>query len=187
MRLPITCTSPLKKGLLSALLSLWLPYVQAVSLNFSAVIQPGTCSFSLSAGTVNLGILSMSSLQPATLVDAKPFTLAVSNCRGIDAGLTPVVSITGSGVNQGSRWLFRAADSEAHNVGVMLIKSSVMPDYSTKEVMSGDTVALAKPGSVPSNQDLSFYAGATCVNAASCSNIGTGALLARITFSLDYR
>lgn len=187
MRLRIAYPRAFTQGLIAGLIGLWMPYLQAVQLNFSANIIPGSCTFSLSEGTVDLGTLSTSGLQPETLLAAKSFTLAVSNCSGSAQNLTPVVSITGDGMSQDGRWLFRAADSAARNVGVMLVNSPVMPDYSSSEVKSGDTLPLAVPGSVPGNQNILFYAGATCGSAASCASVGTGSLLARITFSLDYR
>lgn len=187
MHLPIFCPSTLVKGLLLIRLSLWMPYVQAERLNFSATIMPSTCTFSLSEGILDLGVLPLFSLKPQTLFAAKPFTLKVSNCSGIQAGLLPVVSITGDGkMSRGGRWFFRAAGSTAKNVGVMLVNSSVMPGYSSTEVKSGDTIALGQPGRVPANQNHSFYAGAMTDEVRSDS-IGAGTLIARITFSLEYQ
>ena len=187
MLLPIIYPNTLKKLLLSGLLSLWIPSVQATQLNFSAVIAPATCTLSLSEEMINLGSLFAPSLQPATLVSAKPFTLAVTNCRGTQTVLTPVVSVTGDGAMQDGRWLFRSEDSAANNVGVMLVNSSVLPTYSSSEVKNGDTLPLATQAGLPTNQNLSFYAGATCGNAAGCTNVGVGTIVARIIFSLDYR
>ena len=187
MRLPITYPKALANVVLPGLLSLWIPATQAVQLNFSAVLSPSTCTFSLSEGTVSLGDLSVSSLQPATLVGARPFTLRVTNCSGIEETLTPVVNITGDGITQDGRWLFRSADSVASNVGVMLVNSSVMPDYSRPEVKNGDNLPLTAQAGRPTDQNIAFYAGATCGGASGCANVGMGTILARVTFSLDYR
>lgn len=184
MHLPILCPSTLVKGLLPILLSLWMPYVQAERLNFSATIMPSTCTFSLSEGILDLGVLPLSSLKPQTLVAEKPFRLNVSNCSGIKADLLPVVRVTGAGrMGRGGHWLFREADSTAENVGVVLINDS----HNRIEMKHGDTIALGRPGLVPVDQSLSFYAGATCDGMKACTEIGAGTLLARITFSLEYQ
>lgn len=175
-------------GLLFGLLGLWGKGVQAAQLNFFATVMPGTCTFNLSQSTLNLGTLMINTFQPSTLVGAQPFTLSVTNCSGTDALLTPVVSISGDGVTQDGRWLFRASDSIASGVGVMLVKTSVMPNYSDPEVKNGDALTLAAQGVNPVDQDISFYAGATCGGSVvGCESVGSGAFTARILFSLDYR
>jgi type 1 fimbria pilin len=156
---------------------------QAVTLNFSAVLTPGTCTFDLDKSTLSLGYISSKLMLPATLVAAKPFTLKVSRCSGIDPALTPVVSVTGDGVDQGGKWLFRDTSSTAAGTGVMLVKTSSPPDYSATETKNGDTFALAKRGENPVDQDMTFYAGLTC---GVCASVAAGKVTARITFSLDY-
>jgi type 1 fimbria pilin len=164
------------------------PSATAYTLNFSARLMPGTCTFNLSQATVELGTLTVGAFQPSTLVGSRPFTLSVTNCRGTDASLTPMVVINGEGSLQDGRWLFRASDSTTSSgIGVMLVRSNVMPVYSDPELRSNDTLDLAAQGVNPLNQDISFYVGATCGSGASCTNINSGQLIARVMFELDYR
>ena len=175
-------------GLLLGFCGLWGKSAQAVQLNFSATLMPGTCTFNLSQSTVDMGTLMINTFQPATLVAARPFTLSVTNCSGTDVSLTPKVVITGDGLTQDGRWLFRASDSTTSNgIGVMLVKTETMPVYGTPEVKQNDTIDLAPQGVDPANQDISFYAGATCGNGTGCIAVGSGQLIARVLFSLDYR
>lgn len=187
MHLPLIYLKALLSVILPGLLLLWIPSTQGVQLNFSAVIVPVTCTFNLSEGTVNLGAISSDLLQPATLVAATPFALQVSNCSSVVGSLTPVVNVSGDGITLDGRWLFRSADSVASNVGVMLVNSSVTPNYSSPEVKNGDSLPLMVQASLIPNQNITFYAGATCGSATDCSHVSSGAILARITFSLDFR
>lgn len=160
---------------------------QAVTLNFSANLTTGTCTFNLDKSALNLGVFSPRELQPATLAGAQPFTLAVTACSGTALNLTPVVNITGDGVTQDGRWLFRAADSAVSGgVGVMLVKSSVPPTYSATEVKNNEDIALAAKGVNPADQSLTFYAGMTC-GSSGCANLPVGTLTARVLFQLAYR
>lgn len=159
---------------------------QAVTLNFSAFLTLGTCTFSLDKSTLKLGTISLRELQPSTIVAAQPFTLHVQDCTGTDASLTPVVNITGEGSIQDGRWLFRSPDSVATGMGVMLVKTTVPPAYSATEVRDGDDIVLAAMGNDPVNQDMTFYAGASCGN-TSCTALQTGSLTARVLFNLAYR
>ncbi|WP_337262275.1 MULTISPECIES: fimbrial protein [unclassified Serratia (in: enterobacteria)] len=165
--------------------SVTLP-VWAVTLNFSALLMPGTCTFSLDRSTLVLGAIIQQQLKPATLVAAQPFTLRVQDCSGTNAALTPVVSITGDGVTQDGRWLFRTADSEATGVGVMLVKTDTQPSYSATEIKNNDYITLAAQGVNPVDQSLAFYAGMTC-GSTGCGSVQVGGVTARVTFSLAYR
>lgn len=160
--------------------------VRAVTLNFSAVLMPGTCTFSLDKSILPLGTVTQPQLQPATLVAAEPFTLRVQGCSGTDAALAPVVNITGDGMTQDGRWLFRATDSVATGVGVMLVKTDAPPPYSATEVRNNDDIPLAAKGVNPVDQNLMFYAGMTC-GSTGCGSVQVGGLTARVTFSLAYR
>lgn len=159
---------------------------QAVTLNFSAILMPGTCTFSLDKSTLALGEISLAQLRPATIVDPQPLTLRVQDCSGTDASLTPVVNISGDGLTLDGRWLFRAADSVARDVGVMLVKTDEPPVYGSTEVRNGDDIILAAQGDDPVDQNLTFYAGVTC-GSAGCTSQQLGSLVARVTFNLAYR
>ncbi|MBL5825951.1 fimbrial protein [Serratia fonticola] len=161
--------------------------VQAVKLNFSAKLVPGTCSLSLDKSTLELGTVMQPSLQPATLLAVQPFTLTVQDCNGNQGTLlTPVVNVSGDGVNQDGRWLFRAQESTTNSVGVMLVKTNVPPSYGETEVKNGDDIPLSAKGVNPANQNLTFYAGITC-GSSGCASPQAGVLTARILFSLAYR
>jgi len=162
--------------------------VQADTLTFSARLMPGTCTFTLTRATVDLGTLMVGEFQPSTLVKPQLFALTVGNCSGTDASLRPLVVITGDGAIQDGRWLFRASDSTASSgIGVMLVKTSVVPVYSDTEVRSNDVVYLAPTGVNPGNTNIYFYAAATCGSGARCTNISSGQIIARVMFELDYR
>ncbi|WP_114194426.1 fimbrial protein [Edaphovirga cremea] len=163
--------------------------LQALVLNFSATLTPGTCTFSLDKSTLVLGSLSLSQLQPATLLVTRPFTLIVQDCSGTDASLTPVVNVSGDGITRDSKWLFRSGDSSASGVGVMLVNKSTPPSYSDTEIKNGDGIPLAGVGVDPLNQNLTFYAGVTCGGSSGCASaqLGAGTLTARVLFNLAYR
>jgi type 1 fimbria pilin len=160
---------------------------QAITLNFSAMLTSGTCTFDLDKSTLFLGHVSTTQMKPTTLLATQPFTLRVTRCIGADPTLTPVVSVTGTGMDQGGKWVFRENSSVATGAGVMLVKTSTPPDYSAAETKDGDTFPLAPTGTVPGDQSHTFFAGLTCGSAATCGRTTVGTLTARIVFSLDYR
>ncbi|MFT8211353.1 MAG: hypothetical protein ACMZI0_13690 [Symbiopectobacterium sp.] len=49
------------------------------------------------------------------------------DCNAGGNSQLPVVNITGTGVTQDGKWLFRSPVSTASNVGVMLVKTNVPP------------------------------------------------------------
>lgn len=170
------------------LLAMTITSTQAITLNFNAVISPGTCTFNLDKSNVSLGYVPKSEMKPSTLVAVQPFTLSVTHCSGAGAALTPSVHIAGEGSTLGGKWLFRQAESTANNTGIVLIKTDTPPAYSEPEVKDGDTFALTKvPGTTPTDQSHTFYAGLACGDTVSCSSVTTGKATARIIFSLDYR
>ncbi|WP_145558777.1 fimbrial protein [Yersinia mollaretii] len=160
---------------------------QAVTLNFAAVLNPGTCTLSLSQNILSLGSISQHQLIAGALLGAKPFDLNVESCTGSHASLTPKVNISGEGKTQGGKWLFRSGDSVASGMGVMLVKTETPPNYSQTEVQNGDDISLAAQGSVSSNQRMTFYAGVTCGDGLECNSLQPGELNARVLFNLVYR
>ncbi|WP_024910928.1 fimbrial protein [Chania multitudinisentens] len=158
---------------------------EGVVFNFSATINPGTCTFSLNNHQLALGSIAGAQLQPSSLQLIQPFSLIVQNCRGTDANLTPMVHVSGEGVTRSGKWLFRSSDSKAQGVGVMLVNAAMPPVYSDTEVKVGDDIPLAGKGINPRDQDVTFYAGITC--GASCADLQPGKLTARILFNLAYR
>ncbi|AHG22651.2 hypothetical protein Z042_04320 [Chania multitudinisentens RB-25] len=160
----------------------------SVTINFSAVLNPGTCTFSLDKSTLALDSTHLTQLTPATLQAAQPVTLTVQDCSGTDASLTPVVNVSGDGITRDTRWLFRSSDSTASNVGIMLVKTNAPPSYSSTEVKNGDDIPLAGMGVNPLDQNIMFYAGISCGGAECVSTPPTpGSLTARILFDLAYR
>ncbi|MFZ1872506.1 MAG: fimbrial protein [Chania sp.] len=188
MRSTITCrkkSSLLMLVTLSALMSKSAP---AVTLNFSAVLNPGTCTFSLDKSTLTLDSINLSQLTSSTLRVAQPFTLMVKDCSGTDAVLAPVVDISGDGLTQDGKWLFRSSDSTASGMGIMLVKTDVTPSYGDIEVKNGDNIPLAAAGVNPPDQNIKFYAGITCGSLACASGpLSPGTLTARVLFNLAYR
>ncbi|VFS47209.1 P pilus assembly protein, pilin FimA [Budvicia aquatica] len=160
---------------------------QAVTIDFSAMLMPGTCTFSLSQSTLSLGTVTHSQLIAGKLLNIAPFTLNVVACSGSDSSLTPMVNITGEGMFHGGKWLFRSSDSEASGMGVMLTRTDSPPNYNQAEVKHGDDIPLAARGSVPRDQQMTFYAGVTCGNGSECTTQGLGELKARVVFNLEYR
>lgn len=159
---------------------------QAIELKFSAVLTPGTCTFELDKSTLSLGYFSLSQMTPATLTGNQPFTLTVKDCTGTDPALTPVVNITGEGTDLASKWVFRTSGSTSSNVGIMLVKTDMPPDYSSAAVKDADSFPLAGMGAIPTDQTHTFYAGLTCGDAATCAKATVGSVTARIMFKLDY-
>lgn len=160
---------------------------KAETINFSAFLTEGTCTFNLNKTMLELGTISFSELQPATLVRAQPFTLIISGCTDNASHLTPMVNITGEGITQDGRWLFRAADSTTGDtVGVMLVKSRVPPTFNDTEVSNDSDIPLAAKGKTPPDQSQTFYAGVSC-GTTGCASLQAGKLTARIVFQLNYR
>ncbi|WP_222436576.1 fimbrial protein [Serratia fonticola] len=159
----------------------------AITLNFSATLFNGTCSLNLDKSTLPLGSVSLAELKPAQLLIAQPFTLSVTDCTGSDGGsLTPVVIMTGAGVSQDSRWLFRTAGS-ANGAGIMVIKSDSLPAHSQPEIKTGTVLPLAAAGKVPVAQSHTFYAGVSCMSTTRCTDVGTGAITASLMFVFAYQ
>ncbi|MHA7847364.1 fimbrial protein [Serratia sp. D1N4] len=188
MRSIITCHKSTLLLTMWALSALVGAPAQAVTLNFSAILNPGTCTFSLDKSTLALDSVHLSQLAPSTLQAAQPFTLTVQDCSGTDAALAPVVNVSGDGIARDSKWLFRSSDSTTSGVGVMLVKTDVPPGYGSTEVKNGDNIPLAAAGVNPLDQNIRFYAGITCGSLACTSERPTpGTLTARVLFNLAYR
>ncbi|WP_447888140.1 fimbrial protein [Serratia fonticola] len=160
---------------------------QAVTLNFTAVLADGTCTLSLDKSTLPLGAVSYSQLRPNQLVAPQPFTLSVQDCTGAMGGsLKPVVTITGTGVTQDNKWLFRNAGS-AKGAGILVIRSNSIPDYSQPEIKNNGTIALANAGQIPINQAFTFYVGASCGGSTGCATIGLGEVTANLMFTFAFQ
>lgn len=188
MRSTINCRKKSFLLLALALSVLGSVSAQAVTLNFSAVLNPGTCTFSLDKSTLALDSINLAQLTPSTLQVAQPFTLIVKDCSGTDAILAPVIDISGDGLTQDGKWLFRSSDSTASGIGVMLVKTDVTPGYGDLEVKDGDNIPLAAAGVNPPDQNIKFYAGITCGSLACASgSLSPGTLTARVLFNLAYR
>ncbi|WP_411753400.1 fimbrial protein [Serratia sp. (in: enterobacteria)] len=164
--------------------------VQALTLNYSAQINQGTCQISLDKTQMHLGTVELSALR-GTLVAAQPFTLRVRACSGeYQPGLTPAIKVTGEGLSRDGKWLFRsAADSVAQGIGIMLIKSDTPPSYGQKPVANGDFLDLAAKNIIPADTDLNFFAGMACGSVADCqaASVKPGRVSARIVFDFVYR
>lgn len=176
--------------ILVGILGLFLvaPFSSAVILNFSATINEGTCTLSLDKSALSLGDISMSSLTPNTLVSAQPFTLQITDCQGKSSNdLRPVVQISGSGVTQDNKWLFRQNTGSSVGAGILVIKSDAPPSYSQSEVNNGTTYPLAAGGKTPTNQEFSFYAGVSCGGSIGCSVINPGIVTAKLLFEFNYQ
>lgn len=159
--------------------------VPAVTINFSAVLTDGTCTLSLDKSTLPLGTLSQAQLRPGQLNVQQPFTLFVQDCTS-GGSLTPQVTITGNGVTQDNKWLFRNAGS-AEGVGIVVIQSATVPAYSQPEVKDGTIITLANVGQIPANQALTFYAGASCGGSTGCASTGMGGVTASLMFTFAYQ
>jgi type 1 fimbria pilin len=160
----------------------------AVTLNFSATIMPGTCSLSLDKSVLPLDEMSQARLRSGVLLNSQPFTLKAGNCDGVaTAGLQPVITVSGEGVNQDGKWLFRSSDSSAGGGGVMLVQSANMPNYNSNEVKPADYYPLAAVGQIPVGKDLPFFAGISCGGSTGCATVKPGKVIARITFTFAYR
>ncbi|MBP1038854.1 type 1 fimbrial protein [Serratia fonticola] len=163
--------------------------VQAVMLDFSAVLTDSTCRLSLDKSTLRLGGIEKSQLRPNQLVAPQPFTLSVQDCTGSAGGsVKPVVTIAGTGTTQDGKWLFRNAGSAA-NTGILVIQSATanVPDYSQPEVKNNSVLSLANPGQIPVNQTFTFYAGASCGGSTGCAAVATGDVTATLMFTFLYQ
>lgn len=161
--------------------------VRAVTLNFSATLTDGTCTLSLDKSTLSLGAVSLSQLRPNKLAAPQPFVLSVQACTGSGSStLKPAVTVTGSGSFQDGKWLFRNAASTT-NAGVLVIQSISVPDYSQPEVKNNGLISLGNPGDVPADQQLTFYAGASCGGSSGCSSVTMGDLTATLMFTFAYQ
>lgn len=178
------------KCILAGTLGLFLvvPPTSAIILNFSATINEGTCTLSLDKSALSLGDISQNSLTAETLVSAEPFTLQVTDCQGSSVkGLVPIVKVTGTGVTQDNKWLFRQDTSSSSGAGILVIQSNSVPNYSQSEVKNGATYPLAAGGQTPLNQELSFYAGVSCGGNSGCSVVNTGVVTAKLLFEFNYQ
>lgn len=160
---------------------------RAVTLNFSATLTDGTCALSLDKSTLPLGTVSLSQLRPNNLAAPQPFVLSVQECTGSGSSmLKPELTVTGSGSFQDGKWLFRNAASTT-NAGVLVIQSVSVPDYSQPEVQNNGVISLGNPGDVPADQQLTFYAGASCGGSSGCASVTTGDLTATLMFTFAYQ
>lgn len=160
---------------------------QALMLNFSAVLTNGTCTLSLDKSTLSLGTITKSQLRANQLVAPQPFTLSVQNCTGeAGTGLKPVVTITGNGVTQDNKWLFRNAEA-ARGTGIVVIQSATVPQYSQSEIKNNTVLSLAGAGQIPANQTFIFYAGASCGGSSGCTTVATGGVTANLMFTFAYQ
>lgn len=170
---------------LALLLAVLLPkalQADVVRLDFRAVLSNGTCTLNLDKSTLPLGQLHTSMLKPNTLVNAQPFTLQVSACKGSRL----VVKVIGDGVMQDGKWLFRHKES-AKNVGIMVFKTSIEPRHNMKEVVNGDAFELDGAPSTPNDQNHTFYAGVSCGGATGCESPGSGDVTATLMFSVAFQ
>ncbi|MFV8908426.1 fimbrial protein [Serratia fonticola] len=159
----------------------------AITLNFSAVLTDGTCTLSLDKSILPLGTINQSALRPNQLVAPQPFTLFVQNCTSQQgSNLQPTVNISGSGVTQDNKWLFRQAGS-ATGTGIVVIQSQSVPDYSQPEVQNNTVLPLANAGQTPVDQAFTFYAGASCGGSTGCASLATGEVTATLMFTFAYQ
>ncbi|HBN0910106.1 type 1 fimbrial protein [Escherichia coli] len=161
--------------------------VTATTLNFSAVLTNVTCSISLDKSLLSLGSISIGQFRPETLINVQPFILSVQNCAGTAGGSDiPIVMIRGEGITQDNKWLFRKSDS-ANNVGIMVIKSDVSPSYNQPEITNETALTLSAAGKIPTDQQYTFYAGASCGGTSGCSNVEVGSVTASLYFTFEYQ
>lgn len=161
---------------------------KAVTLNFSASIVQGTCSLSLDKSVLPLGEISQSRLRSGSLVNLQPVTLNASNCIGASGGTQqPIITVTGPGLSQDGKWLFRSDDSDVGGAGIMLVQSPTPPTYMDTEVKTGDAFPLAAIGQAPVDTVLPFYAGISCGGKTGCATVKPGSLTAHIVFQFAYR
>lgn len=169
------------------LIMAWIKPVQAITINFEATLGDGTCTLSLDRSTLPLGTILLSQLRANSLVSPSPFTLSVRNCSGFtNASLEPAVRVTGSGVTQDNKWLFRNTGS-AKGTGILIIQSDSVPNYASDEVRNGTRLILKKAGAVPVDQTFTFYAGGSCGGSTGCSTTEPGRVTATVMFTFEYQ
>ncbi|SNY79865.1 fimbrial protein [Enterobacter sp. CC120223-11] len=185
MRLVLGCHRPVL-ALLLGCFTVGITQVQAVILNFSAVLTDGTCSLSLNKSTLALGTISKSQLRPNQLTAPQPFVLSVHSCTGQAGGsLKPVVTVTGNGVTQDNKWLFRSAGT-AQGTGILVIQSDTLPAYNQQEVRHDSVLSVGNTGHV-ADQTLTFYAGMSCGGTTGCAAVTTGDVTAQLMFTFAYQ
>lgn len=155
------------------------------TLNFSAILSNATCSINLDKSALSLGDVSLGQLRNLKYVSAQPFKLSIRNCLPISSGAYSI-TISGKGNLQDRRWLFKNEASETGG-GIMIIQSDRKPGYSDKELKNGDTIPIGDEGITPTDQDINFYAGASCGESSGCSTINLGEISATVMFDLFYR
>lgn len=160
---------------------------QAAIVDFSAQLTKGTCSLSLNKSTLALGTLPIGQFKPGQLLAPQPFVLSVQNCSGESGGsLIPTVTLTGNGVMQDNKWLFRNSGS-ATGVGFMVFLGNRIPEYGNTEMQNGTYMQLGAAGEIPTDRKTTFYAAATCGAANFCDSMGTGNVTANLLFSFEYK
>ncbi|WP_159566163.1 fimbrial protein [Budvicia diplopodorum] len=190
MDLNIRCRKWATGTIMVALLSCGIVPAQAITLNYSAQINQGTCQISLDQTTLSLGTVMLSSLRGNTLVAARPFTLQVRACGDFLSGQTPAIKITGQGMTLSGKWVFRSSvDSVAQGVGIMVAQSNTPALYSQTAIADGDYINLASVDLIPTDADFQFFAGITCGSSSDCTsaNVQPGRITARIVFDFVYR
>lgn len=159
--------------------------VQSVTLNFSAVLTDGTCTLSLDKSTLELGTITKSQLRAGQVVAPQPFVLSVQGCNGGGTSLTPTVTVTGNGIYQDNKHLFRNAGSAA-GTGILVFLSNSVPEYNDQELRVGTKIIVSPKGTVPADQEINFYAGVSCGGITGCDATGTGNVTANLMFSFSY-
>ncbi|WP_261459906.1 fimbrial protein [Serratia fonticola] len=156
---------------------------QSVTLDFSAVLVEGTCTISLDKSTLDLGTITKSQLRAGQVVAPQPFALTVQGCSGGGPTLTPVVKVSGNGIYQDNKYLFRNAGS-ADGVGILLFISDTVPEYNDSSLIGSTHIQVGFKGTTPAK--LNFYAGISCGGAMGCATTGTGNVTANIMFTFAY-
>ncbi|NIF23458.1 hypothetical protein [Candidatus Pantoea multigeneris] len=187
MSLAKSCRNNAVALMLLVLSGLYSTQTYAITLNFSATLVNGSCDFELDRPHVVLGGMPIqeSSILPGTLVAAERVNLNVSNCSGVDASLSPVIRVSGTGKTLG-KWAFRSNTSTSENIGVMLVQTDTPPSYGSTALGNNDTVNLRTTGSTVPDQDVPFYVGAICGTPGTCAGLKAGTLAANIEFMLDF-
>lgn len=158
----------------------------ALPLQFSANLVDATCALSLDKSILSLGTVAVSQLRPGALLAAKPFVLSVDSCTNVPAaGLMPKIKISGDGIDK-SKWLFRNSTSDVSTagIGVAVYRSDTPPAYSASEIRNGQVMSLGALGSIPTGQQLHFYAGLSCGNV--CTSLQVGKVAATVLFEFVY-
>lgn len=159
--------------------------VQSVTLDFSAVLVQGTCTISLDKSTLDLGTITKSQLRAGQVVAPQPFVLSVQGCSGGGPTLTPVVTVTGNGIRQDNKYLFRNVGS-ATGTGILVFISNSVPEYNAQELINGTHISVGPTGTTPSDRKINFYAGVSCGGITGCATTGTGNVTANLMFSFAY-